>query len=174
MSPKKEDPLESYGKRVFVYLITLLFDFFNSHASPSNQLWGEDMYLLIASIFTFSIIMSTSAKFLILLIIEYTSLSVISEPGAYHQTAVCTFSYLKNHSVDILQTSPSHILSSSFIPLFVLSFQNLGLIIRLLNTLSLSLSINLSIALKLFFSLLDMILLLFFSPFSSDVHHSCP
>ncbi|SSC12317.1 protein of unknown function [Mesotoga infera] len=38
MSPKKEDPLESYGKRVFVYLITLLFDFFNSHASPSNQL----------------------------------------------------------------------------------------------------------------------------------------
>jgi len=115
MSPKKEDPLESYGKRVFVYLIILLFDFFNSHASPSNQLWGEDMYLLIASIFTFSINMSTSARFLILLIIAHTSFSVISEPGAYHQTAVRTFSYLKNHSVDILQTSLSHIFSSFYL-----------------------------------------------------------
>jgi len=42
----------------------------------------------------------------------------------------------------------------------VFSSQNLGLIIRLLNALSFSLSINLSIALKLFFSLLDMTLLL--------------
>ena len=115
------------------------------------------MYLLIASIFTFSIIMSTSAKFLILLIIAHTSFSVISEPGAYHQTAVRTFSYLKNHSVDILQTSLSH---NFLLLLFVFSSQNLGLIIRLLNALSFSLSINLSIALKLFFSLLDMTLLL--------------